>query len=353
MMDRNNRGGLAASIEPERYGELLGASPPMRELFATLERLEGSKVSLLVSGESGTGKELIARAVHANSPARSGPFVAVNCGAIDRQLARSELFGHQRGAFTGAIQTQIGAFEAAVGGTLFLDEIGELPLDVQPILLRALELKTITPLGCSDGRSVNVRLICATNRDLGAEVRVGRFREDLFYRIHVVRVDVPPLRERPEDVQVLALDFAQRLGLPTLPADVLRAFLLHDWPGNVRELRNAVEAYVAVGIVPSFCPPAAPTTAGLVEHVVDMTKSYVEQKNEVVERFTRAYLARLLRQTGGNQSEAARVSGLERSYLGKLLEKLGLRSAEQVLAEGPASDPPSLSFKQSITSALD
>jgi transcriptional regulator with GAF, ATPase, and Fis domain len=312
--------------EPCRYGNLLGASPAMRELFTKLVRLEGSKVNLLVSGESGTGKELIARAVHEHSPVRNGPFVAVNCGALDRQLARSELFGHRRGAFTGAIRAEIGAFEAAEGGTLFLDEIGELPLNVQPVLLRALELRRITPVGSSEERPVDVRLICATNRELGAEVRAGNFREDLFYRIFVVELELPPLRQRREDIAVIATEFARRQGLLALPPDVLEALGRHDWPGNVRELRNAVEAYTAIGAMPrpSAQCQGQELDAALAEFI-DPKLPYAEQKGEIVRRFTRAYLDRLMQSTAGNQSEAARLSGLERSYLGKLIEKLGLR----------------------------
>jgi transcriptional regulator with GAF, ATPase, and Fis domain len=314
------------SEEAVRYGDLLGTSTIMRELFAQLARLEGSKVNLLVSGESGTGKELIARAVHEHSLVRAGPFVALNCGALDRQLARSELFGHERGAFTGAVRTRTGAFEAADGGTLFLDEVGELPCEVQPLLLRALEQRKITPVGCNEERPVDVRLITATNRDLAARVRAGCFREDLYYRIHVVHVVVPPLRQRPGDVVVLARDFASRQGVSALPTEALEALAQHHWPGNVRELRNAVEAYVALGTVPKSVLSGELESDSALEAFIDPTKPYSEQKHELLQRFTRAYLERLLRQTSGNQSEAARVSGLERSYLGKLIDKLGLRA---------------------------
>jgi len=319
-----------------RYGELLGVSAEMQELFSRLRQLEGTKVTLLVRGESGTGKELIARAVHERSPVHRGPFIAVNCGALDRHLARSELFGHQRGAFTGAVRTQVGAFEAANGGTLFLDEVGELPSDVQPMLLRALELRRIAPVGSSEELPVDVRLITATNRDLVAGVRAGTFREDLYYRLLVVQVAVAPLRKRPEDVAVLAQEFARRLGIQVLPAKVLQCFAEHPWPGNVRELRNAVEAYAALGVVPSAGPLGERGIDQALSELVDATKTYAEQKNEFLQGFTRAYLERLLRRTSGNQSEAARVSGLERSYLGRLIEKLGLRATPDT---GDPSDP--------------
>jgi DNA-binding NtrC family response regulator len=311
---------------PDSYGDLIGVSRPMRELFNQLVRLEGSKINLLITGESGTGKELIARAIHEHSPVRKGPLVVVNCGALDRGLARSELFGHQRGAFTGAVQRQLGAFEAAEGGTLFLDEVGELPLDVQPVLLRALESRVITPVGSHQERPVDVRLIAATHRDLQAEAASGAFREDLLYRICVVGVHVPPLRERPEDVAVIAQALARRRGAAALPDDFVEALARHGWPGNVRELCNAVEAYLAVGVLPRS--RAGTTGAGIeaaLSSFVDPTRTYADQKQEIVDLFTRAYLERLLDTTSGNQSEAARLSGLERSYLGKLIARLGLK----------------------------
>lgn len=311
--------------DPETYGDLIGISPPMRRLFAQLVRLEGSKVNVLIAGETGTGKELVARALHEHSLARRGPLVCLNCGALDRGLVRSELFGHQRGAFTGATSASAGAFVAADGGTLFLDEVAELPLDVQPVLLRALEMRCVNPVGAPNERAVDVRLVTATHRDLRAEVDAGRFREDLFYRIQVVRLDVPPLRERPEDVAVLAAHIARQQGVTTLPADFLDAIAQHAWPGNVRELRNAVEAYLAIGAVPRADAGAGRAVEGALFDFIDPTRTYADQKHEVLERFTHAYLQRLLEKTCGNQSEAARLSGLERSYLGKLVGKLGLR----------------------------
>jgi DNA-binding NtrC family response regulator len=313
------------TAEPDSYGDLIGVSTPMRALFNQLVRLEGSKINLLINGESGTGKELIARAIHEHSPVRRGPLVVVNCGALDRNLARSELFGHQRGAFTGAVQRQLGAFEAAEGGTLFLDEIGELPLDVQPVLLRALESRVITPVGSHQERPVDVRLIAATHRDLPAAVAAGTFREDLLYRICVVTLTVPPLRERLDDVPVIAESLARRRGA-RLPADFVAALSQHRWPGNVRELCNAVDAFLAIGAVPRARNDArGKGVESTLKSFVDPTRTYAEQKQELVDLFTRAYLERLLETTSGNQSEAARLSGLERSYLGKLVARLGLK----------------------------
>ena len=310
--------------DADRYGDLIGVSPGMRQLFSQLLRLEGSKVNLLIVGETGTGKELVARALHEHSPARRGPLVTVNCAALDRSLVRSELFGHQKGSFTGATRQHLGAFAAADGGTLFLDEVGELPLEVQPVLLRALELRKIAPVGSHAERAVDVRLVAATHRDLRAEVDAGRFREDLYYRVQVVRLEIPPLRERLEDIPVLAEFIARGQGA-SLPSDFVEALSHHRWPGNVRELRNAVEAYLAVGAVPREDVREARAIDAALIDFIDPTQTYADQKNEVLQRFTRAYLERLLEQTAGNQSEAARLSGLERSYLGKLVMKLGLR----------------------------
>jgi DNA-binding NtrC family response regulator len=306
------------------YQGLVGASLAMRQLFGILARLEGSLINVLVQGPSGVGKELVARAIHDASRASSGPLVIVNCGGIPRELVPSELFGHRRGAFTGAIEPRIGAFEAAHGGTLFLDEIGELPLDVQPVLLRALESGEVRPVGENKPRPVKVRIIAATNRDLEREVEQQRFREDLYYRLAVVRLQIPALRDRPEDVAVLARRFAQAAGAGELPADVLRQLQSHTWPGNARELRNAIQAYLALGTLPEIAQPDAPLLELAIRQAIDENGSYAEQKEAFSERFTKTYLSKLLARTGGNQSEAARISGLDRSYLGKLVAKYGL-----------------------------
>ncbi len=307
---------------PTEYGELLGVSAPMRRLFATLVRLEGSLVNVLVEGESGTGKELIARAIHEHSGVSAGPYVAVNCGALDRTLARSELFGHKRGAFTGAVEHHSGAFEAASGGSLFLDEIGDLPLDVQPALLRALEVGSVVRVGESAERPVKVRVIAATHRDLKALVDAGKFREDLYYRLVVVKFRVPPLRERMDDVEPLIARFSAECRAPALPEELLFAFKRHAWSGNVRELRNAVLAFAAVGSVPFEAPAELAELRAVFSRLIDVAKPYAEQKERVLSCFTRVYLEALLASTGGNQSEAARIAGLERSYFGKLVGKI-------------------------------
>jgi transcriptional regulator with GAF, ATPase, and Fis domain len=315
-------------VEPStkaEYRGMVGVSRPMRRMFAMLERLEGSLATVLVQGESGVGKELVARALHDGSKVSGGPFVAINCGALPRDTLMSELFGHKRGAFTGAAEPRRGAFETADQGTLFLDEIGELPHEVQPALLRALELGEVRPMGEDVAKRVRVRLVAATNRDLEGDVRSGRFRQDLYYRLAVIRMEVPPLRERPEDVPALALRFAERVGLTEIPSTVLEALKGRTWAGNARELFNAIQSFAALG----FLPDSARGNAGgslddLFRTMVDPHAPYADQKESVVDRFTRVYLEALLKAADHNQSEAARLSGLSRGYLGRLLVKHGL-----------------------------
>ncbi len=309
----------------ESYRGLIGSSEAMRKLFAMLGRLEGSLVNVLILGESGVGKELVARALHEGSAVADGPLVTVNCGAVSRELVLSELFGHRRGSFTGATEDRLGAFELAHNGTLFLDELGELPLDVQPALLRALELGEVKPVGESAPRQVKVRLVAATNRDLEESVQRGRFRQDLYYRVAVVKLRVPSLSERPEDVQKLASAFAAEAGATELPPAVVAELVQRTWPGNVRELRNAVHAYLAIGEVPEPGAPAAGLLEIALKQHIDPDRPYQEQKDGFTNLFSRLYFEALLERTGGNQSEAARISKVERSYLSKLLGKYGVK----------------------------
>jgi DNA-binding NtrC family response regulator len=306
----------------DSYGALIGNSPAMRRLFAVLQRLEGSLVTVLIEGESGTGKEVVARTIHERSLVAKGPFIAVNCGALDRALVRSELFGHAKGSFTGATEARHGAFEAADEGTLFLDEIGELPAEIQPVLLRALENGVITRVGETNERPVRVRVLAATNRDLLELANQRNFREDLYYRLAVVKLGTPALRERREDIESLARHFAGELGMAELPEDVLQDLSTRDWPGNVRELKNALRAYVALGSL-SIPPPSSPSDAlreGLSE-IIDLSRPYAELKETLMETFLKLYVERLLLHTGGNQSEAARISGMERSYFSKVARR--------------------------------
>ena len=237
-------GALSAS-PPEAFEGLVGASVPMKEVFAVIRRIAPSDATVLITGESGTGKELAARAIHRLSHRASGPFIPVNCGALSEALVESELFGHEKGAFTGADRMRKGAFEEAAGGTLFLDEIGELPLTLQAKLLRALELFEIKRVGASRPQKVDLRVVCATNRDLRRDAAAGRFREDLFWRLSAITVALPPLRERGrEDIRLLAAHFARSLsagrGASVLSPDALDALAAHPWPGNVRELKNCI-----------------------------------------------------------------------------------------------------------------
>jgi transcriptional regulator with GAF, ATPase, and Fis domain len=331
--------GLTLSLDPDtemllrdlsyagtEYRGVLGASVKMRKLFAILQRLERSLATVLIEGESGVGKEMVARAIHEGSERASGRLVTVNCGAIPRDLVASELFGHRRGAFTGASEARRGAFDVADGGTLFLDEIGELSPEVQPALLRAIELGEIRPVGDDEPRQVRVRLIAATNRDLLDEVAEKRFREDLYFRLAVVRVQVPPLRGRPEDVELLAAHFARASGLPALAPTIIEELKGRRWAGNARELRNAIAAYAAIGELP---PPTSARGASLDDALdarIDATLPYAEQKDAFVDDFTRRYLRALLALTNGNQSAAAKVAGIDRTHLGRLLAKFGMNA---------------------------
>ena len=331
-------GAATLSIEPDgeslehldypnnEYRGMTATSAVMKRLFAKLRKLEGSLATVLIEGESGVGKELIANALHRGSVVSGGPMVVLNCGAMPGELVASALFGHKRGAFTGAVEDRAGAFQAADGGTLFLDEIGEMPLDVQPMLLRALEARQITPVGGTGLQSVDVRVVAATNRDLESEVGEGRFREDLYYRLAVIKLAVPPLRERREDIPLLARRFADDLGVDELTGEVLTALCDRPWPGNVRELRNAVQVYGALGALPETKRSRPATLHLALDDMVDLERPYGELKEALVDQFTRRYLERLLAHTGGNQTAAARIAGLDRTYLGRLVQKHGIGS---------------------------
>ncbi len=330
--------------ERETFGGAVGKSLAMREIFGLLERLSPSDATVLLGGETGVGKDVLARAIHAHSPRKDRPFVVVDCGAVVASLIESELFGHAKGAFTGATHAREGAFELADGGTLFLDEIGELPLDLQPKLLRVLEQRTFRRVGGNDERRVDVRVVAATKRNLQLEVERGKFREDLYFRLAVVPVVLPPLRERREDVPLLVralLDDLRRRE-PDLPelrvaSAALEALAAHDWPGNVRELRNVLAraAYltrslgateIGLGHVPVAQVSAAPPEPAA--PVFDAALSYRETKAQVEEAFEKRYVAWLLGQHGGNISAAARAADMDRKYLHKLAKKHGLHPAD-------------------------
>jgi DNA-binding NtrC family response regulator len=316
---------VAEPLKMAGFRGMVGCSDAMQRLFGSLSRLDGSLIPALVTGETGVGKEVVARAIHEGSRVASGPFVAVNCGALARELVGSTLFGHKRGAFTGATDTRRGAFVAAQNGTLFLDEIGELPLEMQPALLRALEVGEIVPMGSDESVRVNARIVAATNRDLQAEVRAGRFREDLYFRLAVVTLRIPALRERPDDIAPLADLFARQEGLPGLATEIIQALEAREYAGNVRELRNAVRAYAAIGVLDERTPLQSGVVPAPDAFEPRFDVPYLTQRDELVERFTQRYVSELLERTNGNQTQAARVAGLDRTYFGRLLAKLGRR----------------------------
>jgi DNA-binding NtrC family response regulator len=331
-VDVDHLGIDGAPARASSFRGMIGSSPAMLALFTMISRLDGSLVPCLIQGESGVGKELVTRAIHEGSRVSSGPFIPINCGGVNRELVQSVLFGHRRGAFTGALDARRGAFAAADGGTLFLDEIGELPLDVQPALLRALETGEVTPVGEDAPRKVRVRVITATHRDLRASVRDARFRQDLYYRLAVVTLAVPALRDRREDIPALARLFGRQEGVSDLDDELIAELSAREFPGNVRELRNAVLAYVALGTLGSASPgsiPPGPAGAEDARHLAPrFDVPYLPQRDAIVEAFTRKYLGMLLERTRGNQTEAAKIAGLDRTYFGRLLAKQGRRRGD-------------------------
>jgi DNA-binding NtrC family response regulator len=346
-LEQRRRGQEASGLKerlataPDLHG-LLGASAAMRALHALLSQVAARDLTVLLTGETGTGKELAARAVHAESPRKDKPFVAVNCGALPAELVESELFGHAKGAFTGATAAKSGLFEEAHGGTLFLDEIGDLPLPVQVKLNRALQEKEVRRVGTTQPVKVDVRVVAATHRELAAEVAAGRFREDLYYRLNVVTVRLPALRERREDVPLLALHFLARAGRPELEGfepQALRALTAFAWPGNVRQLENAVARAAAVAQGPRISvedlppelqtPAAAPgAPAGRIPAEALAKLPYREAVDGARDTVSREYLSALMQEFGGNVTHAAERAGMERESLHRLLKRYGVRSED-------------------------
>ncbi|CAN5817175.1 hypothetical protein BH09MYX1_BH09MYX1_43110 [soil metagenome] len=309
---------------------VVGASAATRAIIEQVHDIAGSLASVVLLGESGTGKEVFARAIHATSPRASGPFEVVDCGALSTSLFASELFGYERGAFTGADRRHVGAFERASGGTLLLDELGELPMDQQVALLGAIERRKIRRLGGSAEIPIDVRVLAATHRDLRAAVNAGKFRLDLYYRLAVVLLAIPSLRERREDIRPLVEHFLDREDAdPSVRALVTGELLArledHDWPGNVRELRNVVSALVATRKLPPIGSADASVGAKEVGWTPDPKLGYGDAKAEVVARFERRFLEDILARSGGNFREAARLADMDRSHLLALLRKHGFR----------------------------
>jgi DNA-binding NtrC family response regulator len=307
---------------------MLARSPQMLKLFADVERVAPTSTSVLVVGESGTGKERVAEALHARSPRARAPLVTIDCGALASTLLSSELFGHERGAFTGADRTYIGAFERAQGGTVFLDEIGELPSADQVALLGVLERRRFRRVGGTQEIELDARVIAATNRDLRSEVNSGRFRHDLYHRLAVVVLKLAPLRDRREDIALLIEHFARELGAEgpiesVFGDEQLARWLRHPWPGNIRELRNAVEASIVVG--PQLTGEM-PAQLGAVDDDTAPLPPYKDARAQVVGDFERNYLTRLMQEAGGNVSRAARAARMDRSHLIDLLHRHGLKA---------------------------
>ena len=322
---------LRRAVErPYSFGEFLGESPAMREVYSVIERVAGSSVDVLVTGETGTGKELVARAIHGRSRRATGPFVPVDCGAIPDALMESELFGHERGAFTGADARRMGLVEFADGGTLFLDEVGELPLPLQAKLLRVLQERRVRRVGARQENPVDVRVVAATSRPVERMMEQGSFRRDLYYRIAVVRIDLPPLRNRGDDIGLLAEWFANRaaqeMGRPPggLSTDVYQVLKSYPWPGNVRELQNVVRRAIAMtrsataGV--DDLPDELVAVAGRPSDQETGGVGFFARRAEHVARFERQYLGELLSRHSGDVSAAAREARLPRGTLYRLLK---------------------------------
>jgi DNA-binding NtrC family response regulator len=324
----------------DRFGEMVGATESMQQVFALARKIATCDVTALITGETGTGKELLARAIHRLSPRNSGPFVAFSCANLPETLVDDELFGHERGAFTGAVAARRGRFESADGGTLFLDEIGDLPLPLQAKLLRVLQERSFERLGSNASHSINIRLLCATHRNLPEMVKQGTFREDLYYRLNVVQLHIPPLRERREGVAVLAYHFlerfAQQFGKKTkrFSSPALGSLEEYDWPGNVRQLENVVQRAVVL---------AEDMTVEIWHLPALLCNGFRQQRlahsyDDEVRDFKRRLIVRTLHECGGNKAETARTLGLARGYLHRLINQLEIQrtgAGFEALAERP------------------
>jgi DNA-binding NtrC family response regulator len=333
-----------ARIDRDRFGRMVGHSSAMQVVFDVLGKASSSDATILLEGETGTGKEISAEAIHRGSPRREKPFLVVDCGAMPPQLLESELFGHERGAFTGAISSRLGVFEAANGGTVFLDEIGELSIDLQPKLLRVLERREVRRVGTNNHVPVNVRLIAATNRSLREQVAAHKFRSDLYYRLAVVEVKLPPLRDRLPDLPLLVEHIVRNLGTiddQTMSVvrsqEFLSALSRHNWPGNIRELRNYLERCVALRDFAA--PKAADTISASPESAVNVGQPLREAREAWVSAFEKRYLEELLRVHENRVSAAARAAGVDRIYFYRLLWKHGLRTREPSMRDVDDASP--------------
>ena len=312
----------------DRYGEIVGKSAPMQEVYRLIEAVSRNKSNVLIDGENGTGKELVARTIHHKSPLADRPFLAVNCGALAETLLESQLFGHRKGAFTGAVEDHDGVFQAAESGTLFLDEISEIPLPLQVKFLRAIQEREVTPLGSNKPVKVDVRLIAATNRDLETAVKDGTFRSDLYYRLNVVPIRLAPLRERREDIPLLVehfvREFSQSYGVEPkrVTPEALRRIQEYAWPGNIRELQNVIERAFALSSEPVITERDLPAT--LLQPANATAPNGVLTDPIPMEELERINIASALRRSGGNKNEAARLLHIDRQRLYRKIEKYGL-----------------------------
>ncbi len=311
------------------FGGLIGVSVKMQRVYKMMAKVSQHDYPVLILGESGTGKELVARSIHSSGPRKERPFAPVDCSALVPTLIESELFGYVKGAFTGAVQSKQGLLEAAHGGTLFLDEIGDMPVDLQAKLLRALQEREIKPVGSTERRRINVRIIAATNRDLESAIRTGAFRQDLYFRLNVVQLKLPPLRDRKSDIPILVTAFLEKFSDPQAPVqtiseEAMRRLIAYDWPGNVRELENAIERAVALG-------------SGPILHVADLpsslqypTSERAPDKNEILplEELERRAILRTLRETSGDKLAAARILGIGKTTLYRKLKQYHVEHAE-------------------------
>jgi len=314
--------------------QIIGESVPMKALRRQLALMAGTNGRVLIYGESGTGKELVARAIHAMSPRASEPFVAVNCAAIPEELIESELFGHRKGAFTGASEDKIGKFQRADGGTLFLDEVGDMSLKTQAKVLRVLDEQRFEPVGATEPRQVDVRVIAATNKNLEEEIERGNFREDLFYRLNVIPIYVPPLRERREDIPLLSDYFLKQFTTAygrkpkELTPDAYRLLESYHWPGNVRELKNLMERIVIMNPQTRIEARHIPLNPGR-RSVMESPREHFASLEEVRQAAEREYILKKLEETGGNVSRAAELLGLERSHLYRKMRALGIEPSDR------------------------
>ncbi len=344
-LERERRILLSQAQTGSRFNEIIGSSAPMKRMFDLMEKVMDTTTSVLIQGETGTGKELIAKVIHYNGPLKGKPFVAENCGALPESLLESELFGHVKGAFTGAVTDKKGLFEIADGGTIFLDEIGEMPLAMQVKLLRVLQEGQFRPVGSSRTRQVHVRVIASTNRDLAAEVVNGTFREDLYYRINVFQITSPPLRDRKDDIIDLANHFLAKSArknarqVPILSPQAMHLLLVFDWPGNVRELENEMARAVAMAAGGRVI--AAEMLSDKLHHLqqgreVRNDVPYAGSLKEVIRQLERDIITEVLRRTGGNRSQAARELGLSRQGL---LNKIAALKIDESVKATAASRP--------------